>query len=80
MNTVQQSDFQPYLVDHSIHLAPRELEVLQLLVEGQSNVEIAASVHLSLGTVKTYVSSIFHKFGVEHRVQAAVFALRNQLI
>ena len=63
-----------------IKLSSREWEVLQLLVEGHSNPEIAARLYLSPHTVKTYVRSIFNKFGVNDRLQAAVFAIRNQLV
>lgn len=61
-------------------LSSRELEVLKLIIEGFSNPEIAATLHLSPNTIKTHVSSILQKFGVNHRIQAAVFAVRNGLI
>lgn len=61
-------------------LSSRELEVLKLIIEGCSNPEIAATLNLSPNTIKTHVSSILQKFGVNHRIQAAVFAVRNGLI
>ncbi|PSB06873.1 hypothetical protein C7B76_28905 [filamentous cyanobacterium CCP2] len=61
-------------------LSVRELEVLKLIAEGQSNFEIAAHLYLSHSTVKTHVRAIFNKLGVDHRVQAAVAALRQGLI
>lgn len=61
-------------------LSSRELEVLRLMSEGKSNPQIAVALHLSLSTVKTHVRSIFGKLGVEHRLQAAVIALRHNLI
>ncbi|MBD1913265.1 response regulator transcription factor [Leptolyngbya sp. FACHB-8] len=61
-------------------LSSRELEVLKLMAEGQSNSEIAAHLYLSQNTIKTYVRGIFNKLGVDHRVQAAVVALRQGLI
>lgn len=61
-------------------LSVRELEVLKLMVEGQSNLEIAAHLYLSQYTVKTHIRSIFNKLGVDHRVQAAVAALRQGLV
>lgn len=64
----------------TVKLSSRELEVLQLLVEGHSNPEIAARLYLSPHTIKTYVRSIFNKFGVNDRLQAAVFAVRHQLV
>jgi DNA-binding NarL/FixJ family response regulator len=61
-------------------LSSRELEVLKLMAEGQSNSEIAAHLYLSHNTIKTHVRGIFNKLGVDHRVQAAVVALRHGLI
>ncbi len=61
-------------------LSVRELEVLKLMAEGQSNSEIAAHLYLSHNTVKTHVRGIFNKLGVDHRVQAVVAALRQGLI
>lgn len=64
----------------SIRLSPREQEILKLVVEGCSNAEIADILFLSTNTVKTHVRNILNKLGVNHRVQAAVFALRHGLV
>lgn len=56
-------------------LSARELEVLQLLVAVRSNPKIADQLYLSQSTVKTHVRGILNKFGVNHRLQAAVIAL-----
>ncbi|MFQ3679613.1 MAG: response regulator transcription factor [Pseudanabaenaceae cyanobacterium] len=61
-------------------LSQREMEVLQLLVEGKSNPEIAASLYLSPNTVKTHVRGIMNKLAVDDRVKAAVVALREGLV
>lgn len=61
-------------------LSPRELEVLKLLVEGYSNVEIGEALFLSPNTVKTHVRGIMNKLAVNDRVQAAVTALRSGLV
>ncbi len=61
-------------------LSPREREILTLLVEGQSNTEIAAKLYLSLNTIKTHVRSILNKFGVDTRLQVAVLAVRQGLV
>lgn len=61
-------------------LSQREMEVLKLMVEGQSNPEIAAELYLSPNTVKTHVRGIMNKLAVDDRVQAAVVALRAGLV
>jgi NarL family two-component system response regulator LiaR len=61
-------------------LTPRELEVLQLLAEGQSNTAIAAQLVLSEKTVRGYTSNILSKLQMEDRTQAAVFAWQQGLI
>jgi two-component system, NarL family, response regulator LiaR len=62
------------------HLSPREMDVLQLLVQGLSNVEIAAALYLSPNTIKTHLRGIMNKLAVDDRVQAAVVALRAGLV
>ena len=67
-------------VSPKCELSARELEVLQLIVEGKSNPEIADTLYLSLSTVKTNIKSIMNKLAVSDRVQAAVVALRSGLL
>lgn len=67
-------------INHSFKLSDRELQVLNLLVEGQSNPEIATTLCLSRNTVKTHVRNILNKLGVNHRIQAVVIALRSGLV
>lgn len=61
-------------------LTPREMDVLQLLVEGLTNQAIAQTLGLSAGTVKGYVQTILRKLDVTDRTQAAVRAIRAGLI
>jgi DNA-binding NarL/FixJ family response regulator len=61
-------------------LTERETDVLRCIARGLSNKEIAADLHLSVGTVKGYVSAIFGKLGVADRTQAALYAARQGLI
>lgn len=61
-------------------LTKRELEVLKLLAEGLFNKEIAFTLAISEKTVKNHVSNIFKKINVSDRTQAAVFAIRNNLV
>lgn len=61
-------------------LTNRELEVLKLLSVGMFNKEIAEDLLISERTVKNHVSNIFKKIDVLDRTQAAVFAIRNNLV
>jgi len=61
-------------------LTPREEEVLLLLVEGLSNKEIGARLHLTEGTIKNYVSAIIAKLQANDRTHAVVTALRRGLV
>jgi DNA-binding NarL/FixJ family response regulator len=58
-------------------LTAREMGVLRLIVGGQSNKEIAATLHLTEGTVKGYVSAILSKLNVADRTQAAMYAVKH---
>jgi NarL family two-component system response regulator LiaR len=58
-------------------LTEREMDVLRLIAQGQSNKEIAASLHLTEGTVKGYVSTILGKLQVADRTQAALYAVKH---
>jgi DNA-binding NarL/FixJ family response regulator len=55
-------------------LSPRELEVLAQMARGQSNAEIAATMHLSETTVKSHVSNILTRLDLSSRVQAVILA------
>lgn len=61
-------------------LTMRELEVLQLIVEGHNNPTIAGKLHITMGTVKTHVRNILKKLYVSDRTQAAIRALRSGLV
>ena len=61
-------------------LTRRELEVLKLLAIGMYNKEVAEKLEISERTVKNHISNIFKKLEVTDRTQAAVFAIRNNLI
>lgn len=61
-------------------LSTRELEVLEQLVAGKSNKEIATKLGITEATVKSHVSTILLRLNVEDRTQAAVSALRRGLV
>jgi len=61
-------------------LTKRELEVLELIVQGNSNQGIAEKLYVTVGTVKTHVRNILSKLCVDDRAQAAVRALRTGLV
>ena len=61
-------------------LTQRELQVLKELAVGKFNRDIAKEMEISERTVKNHISSIFKKLDVTDRTQAAVFAIRNNLI
>lgn len=61
-------------------LTERELEILELIVAGCSNAEIAEKLYITIGTVKTHVRSILNKLCANDRTQAAVRALRSGLV
>lgn len=61
-------------------LTSRELEILELIVQGQTNVEIGKALYLSPYTIKCHVRNIMNKLAVDDRVQIAVRALRSGLV
>lgn len=58
-------------------LTPREREVLTLLAQGYTNIEIAECLHISRHTVKNHVSNIYRKLQMDDRTQIALLAVRN---
>ena len=61
-------------------LTPREDDVLRLLVEGQSDREIAAALFIGPRTVQTHVANLFAKLDVNTRAEAAAVAVRRGLV
>ncbi len=66
--------------DVDVPLTQRESEVLRQLAYGLTNKEIAAALHISYETVKEHVQHILRKIGVSDRTQAAVWAVRKELV
>ena len=61
-------------------LTPREFEVLQLVIKGKSNTEIAKELLITVHTVKAHITNIFEKMSVHDRVQAAIKAVREGIV
>lgn len=61
-------------------LSSRELEVLEMIVEGRSNREIATSLHISDSTVKAHVAGILKKLDASDRTEAATQAVRRGIV
>jgi len=66
--------------DVEVPLTQRESEVLRQLAYGLTNKEIAQALHISYETVKEHVQHILRKVGVSDRTQAAVWAVRKELV
>ncbi|RJR39681.1 MAG: DNA-binding response regulator [Desulfobacteraceae bacterium] len=63
-----------------VELSKRETEILRLMTEGYTNLQISELLSISANTVKTHVNNIFNKLGVNDRTQAAVLATRHKLV
>jgi DNA-binding NarL/FixJ family response regulator len=66
--------------DADAHVSDREIEILMLVAQGQSNREIARQLHISDSTVKAHMLHIFDKLGVTDRTAAVTTALRRGII
>jgi DNA-binding NarL/FixJ family response regulator len=63
-----------------IYLTNREIQVVQLLVHGRSNAEIAGELGIQVQTVKNLLSGLYAKLGVSTRLQLVLLALRTGFI
>jgi len=61
----------------TVSLTRRESQLVSLLAQGLKNKEIATTLFISEGTVKVYLSRLFHKLGVKDRFELALFGLKN---
>ena len=77
---LKEKAIQDNMKDEEEKLTRREIEVLKLLAEGLFNKEIAYKLSISEKTVKNHVSNIFKKIGVFDRTQAAVYAIKNNIV
>ena len=79
--------FDPQVEQHSVlrgerssGLTPRELEVLQMIVDGKSNKEIAAVLDLSANTVAVHRANIMNALGFHKSAELVVYAIRAGLV
>ena len=68
------------VTDNLARLTDREREVLCSLASGKSNAEVATTLYVSEGTIKTHVSHILTKLALRDRMQAVVFAYESGLV
>jgi DNA-binding NarL/FixJ family response regulator len=61
-------------------LTERELAILRLIVNGSSNKDIVAALHMSMGTIKLHVSIILDKMGAQDRTHAATLAIERGIV
>lgn len=71
------STFKP---ERNYNLTSRETQILKLITEGYSNIEIAKELFVSINTTKAHVASILQKLEVDDRLQAALKALKERLV
>ena len=63
-----------------VPLTEREREVLKLMISGMNNNDIAASLVVSVSTVKYHISNILSKLGVDNRVAAVTTAIQKRIV
>jgi DNA-binding NarL/FixJ family response regulator len=66
--------------ERSAALTPRELEILQMIVDGKSNKEIASTLKLSANTVAVHRANIMDALGIHKTAELVVYAIRNGLV
>ena len=62
---------------NELSLSPRQAEVVKHLFLAKSDKQIAGDMHISVSTVRTYLSRLFSKFGVQDRIELMLFVLRR---
>lgn len=62
------------------HLSARELEIMTRICRGDSNVDIAGELYLSINTVKTHIRSAYRRIGITRRVEAVLWGAQHGLV
>ncbi len=65
---------------NSLHLTPRELQIISAILDGETNKAISKKFELSEDTVKHHLTHIFDKLGVGNRLELALFAMHRDLL
>lgn len=65
--------------NHKTELSPREMEVIQLVIQGYKNRDIAQKLFISEKTVKNHLSAIFNKLGVSDRLELTLYVFEKRL-
>lgn len=69
-----------YLLKTQYHLTDREIEIIRLILEGDSNGEIAEKLFVQTNTIKKHIYNIYAKFDISSRTQLFQFILKNNLL
>lgn len=80
LNAATKSQSDNIKPDKDYGLTSRETQILKLITEGYSNIEIANALFVSINTTKAHVASILQKLEVDDRLQAALKALKERLV
>lgn len=67
------------VVNNKFKFTKREADIIDGIIQGKNNAELAASIHLSENTIKTHIQSIYRKTGVKNRTELAYLLLGNKL-
>jgi len=80
LNEFRQPKSSSHNADVRDGLSPRETQVLELIVQGATNKEIATALSIAEDTVKIHLRNILEKLHLHNRIQAAVYAVRQGLV
>jgi len=79
-NNIESQSDRAREIHSRLNLTQRETEVLELLIEGRSNIEIGQQLHLSHRTIEKYVSSLLRKSDLNNRVELICYAMEHHLV